>query len=81
MRLFQFGLIFPFPLTRASHNNSVCCAIQDSRVEGAQKLPAITRGRAEARAQEGPECQFQLSITQSQRVTQRIANLIFNGPN
>lgn len=54
MMLFEFGLIFPFPLTRAAHNNSVCCAIQDSGVEGGEKLPVITNSRAEARRVRGP---------------------------
>lgn len=51
MMLFEFGLIFSFPLT---HNNSVCCAIQDSGAEGGEKLPAITNSRAEARRVRGP---------------------------
>lgn len=54
MMLFEFGLIFPFPLSRASHNNSVCCAIQDTGVEGGEKLPVITNSRAEARRVRGP---------------------------
>lgn len=54
MMLFEFGLIFPFPLTRASRNNSARCAIQDTGVEGGEKLPVITNSRAEARRVRGP---------------------------